>query len=73
MLLEFLYDALRSPRGVIVETPDGVERLRQKLYALRKQTADPALDVLAFIPSPIAPETELWIVKARTDGPDDRE
>lgn len=66
-LLEFLYDALRSPHGVIIETDD-VERLRQKLYAERRKADDESLSVLALVPSPLAPQSELWIVKARPDA-----
>lgn len=61
-LLEHLYAALHSEHGVVVETDD-VERLRHKLYPLRKQHAE--LSVLSFVVSPENPTTELWIVKAR--------
>lgn len=60
MLLELLYDALRSEVGVVVRT-NNVERLRAKLYPLRKQ--DPDLAALSFVVSPVDPEGELWIVK----------
>lgn len=59
--LEYLYDALRSPRGIVLRTND-VERLRAKLYATRKETLDPDLEVLSFIPSPTDP-SELWLVR----------
>lgn len=65
-LLEKLYDALRSPLGTVIETEDP-ERLRAKLYALRRerQDTDPQLRVLSFIISPTNPGSELWIVKAK--------
>ncbi len=68
--LEHLYAALHSESGcgIMLETDD-VERLRQKLYPLRKQ--DPALAVLSFVPDPTTPG-RLWIVKRQevTDGKD---
>lgn len=60
MLIELLYSAARSDYGIIVETDD-VERLRQKLYPLRK--TDSYLEGLSFVVSPTNPARELWIVK----------
>lgn len=62
-LLEYLYDALRSPLGVVLDTEDP-ERLRQRLYALRaeRQGTDPNLRTLAFIISPTNP-SQLWILR----------
>ena len=66
-LTELLYDALRSPFGLIVETEDA-ERLRQKLYPLRKESAD--LSPLAFVISPMN-GMDLWILnKGTTDVQD---
>ena len=67
-LLERLYDALRSPLGVIVETEDA-ERLRAKLYALRRkhQDREPEFMGLAFLTSPTNPTTELWIIRKSPD------
>lgn len=59
-MIELLYEALRQPYGIIVSTDD-VERLRAKLYPLRR--GDPALMALSFIVSPTNPSSELWIVK----------
>lgn len=72
-LLEKLYDALRAPIGIVVETEDP-ERLRQKLYALRKerQDADPQLRVLSFMISPTNPGSELWILKAKQPNVEDQ-
>lgn len=66
-MLEILYQALASARGIVVKTND-VERLRAKLYALRRETGDPALKPIALVPSPTAPEEELWIVRKEPDA-----
>lgn len=60
-LLELMYDALYDPLGSVIET-NSPERLRQKLYKLRKDHA-PVFDDLAFIISPTEPETQLWLTK----------
>lgn len=62
-LLELLYGADQSPLGTVIETEDA-ERLRQKLYAVRKERS-PEFDHLSFILSPAAPATQLWIGKRR--------
>lgn len=59
-LLELLYRAYNSPKGIAVTT-NSPERLRQKLYAARK--VDPDLASLSFTISPFNPTGELWIVK----------
>lgn len=66
--LELLYQAIAAKLGVVVET-DAVELLRQKLYAARTASLDPALDNLSFIISPTNPQSELWIVKKVPDAP----
>jgi len=65
-LLEKLYDALRAPLGIVLSTEDP-ERLRQRLYSLRRsrQDADPQLRTLSFIISVTNPATGLWVVKAK--------
>ena len=65
-LLQLLYDAINAEYGIAVETNDP-ERLRQKLYPLRKQ--DELFTPLAFVLSPFNPQ-ELWILKK---GPPDAE
>lgn len=62
-LLQLLYDALHSPFGIIVETPDP-EFLRQKLYPLRK--SDPAFVSLSFVISPMS-NGDLWILRKPSD------
>lgn len=60
-LLELWYTAFRSELGVVIETNDP-ERLRQKLYAVRKATDDPDLACLHLVISPLNPG-DLWIIK----------
>lgn len=64
-LLELLYAALHSTYGIIVSSRDP-EKLRQKLYPLRKE--DPSLLPLSFIISPLNPREDLWIVKVNANG-----
>lgn len=54
-----LYRAMTSPFGIVVESSDP-DRLRQKLYPLRK--AQPDFLSLSFVLSPMNPN-ELWIVR----------
>lgn len=61
-LITILYQALSSPLGVCVFTDDP-ERLRQKLYATRRDLGDPALDCLSFQVSPTNPSDNLWVTK----------
>lgn len=58
-LLELLYDTLRTPLGLVVETNDA-ERLRQKLYSIRRE--EPSFECLSFIISPLN-GADLWILK----------
>ncbi len=67
-LLERMYEALRSPFGVVVKTEDP-ERLRQKLYALRREHTD--LLILSFVISPINPSTDLWIIRTKPHAQED--
>ncbi len=60
--LEFLYRALDAAYGISISTSD-VERLRAKLYAARREAANPAFEDLSFRPSHALPTSELWIVK----------
>lgn len=62
-ILELLYQALSSDRGIVIQAEDcDVEELRQRLYRERKKAQDTTLDVLAFVLSPTDP-TQIWIVK----------
>ena len=58
-LVEIMYAAIHSENGVVVETNDA-ERLRQKLYPLRKENPD--FEPLAFVISPLN-GIDLWIIK----------
>lgn len=59
-MIELLYQALYSPLGIVVES-ESPERLRQKLYPLRKEREE--LSCLSFVISPTNPATDLWIIK----------
>lgn len=66
-LTELLYAALHTPLGTVIQTEDP-ERLRQKLYGIRRESEDFAQ--LSFVISPIN-GMDLWIVnKGNDDGQD---
>ena len=66
-LTELLYDALRTPLGTVIQTEDP-ERLRQRLYAIRREYAE--FTQLSFVISPIN-GADLWIVnKGNASGLD---
>jgi len=56
--VELLYDATRSPLGIVLETNDP-ERLRQRLYAIRKDNPD--FEALSFLISPFN-SRDLWVL-----------
>lgn len=58
ILLQLLYEALRSVVGIVVQTPDA-EFLRQKLYSIR--ASEPSFAPLAFVISP-ENHVDLWIL-----------
>lgn len=62
-LADLLYQALAAELGIVVETNDP-ERLRQKLYPIRKKWPD--FECLAFVISPLNP-ADLWIIKQPKD------
>jgi len=59
-LIHYLYQALNSELGIVIETTDP-ERLRQKLYAERKK--DPELSCISINISRTQPETQIWLTK----------
>jgi hypothetical protein len=59
-LIHYLYQAVNSPHGIVLETSDP-ERLRQKLYAERKK--DPDLASISITISRTSPESQLLLVK----------
>ena len=66
-MMERWYAALHAPYGVVLETDDR-ERLRAKLYAVRRGLMDPDLDKVAIVFSPLNPN-HVWLVKRNIDGP----
>lgn len=63
--VELLYDATRSQFGIVIETNDA-ERLRQRLYSIRKDNPD--FEALSFVISPFNGK-DLWILnKAGTSN-----
>lgn len=62
LVIELLYQALLTPRGLIIETDD-VAFLQQKFYAARRSLPDvEELKQLSFVPSPTNTQ-HLWIVR----------
>lgn len=59
ILLELLYAAKREKLGLVVET-NSVERLRQRLYRIKR--TDTELASLSLVPHPLRPTSELMIV-----------
>lgn len=62
-MLTLLYEALTSPLGIVISTPEP-ERTRMQLYAERKARADPALDCISICLPPFS-TSELWLVKTQ--------
>lgn len=56
--LELWLLALKSPNGICIETNDR-QLLRQQLYRVRKEEANPLLDAMTVV-FPVK-EVELWI------------
>lgn len=65
--IEFLYRALDTPLGVVIETSD-VELLRTRLYAARREAMNPDFRFLTFTPSRSDPKGALWIVRMPSNG-----
>lgn len=61
-LVSYLYQALVSKYGIIVET-DNLPILRARLYKARAEAQDPDLARLQLRPDPVSPNTLLWIIK----------
>lgn len=60
--LNLWYEALGSQYGIALQCEGDPVKVRQKLYALRKQHNDPDLESLSIVQSPSVP-SQLWIVK----------
>lgn len=67
-LIEHLYEALQHPLGTIVVTDDP-ERLRQRLYKLRRE--DEAFACLSFVIDREHPTSRLLIVRKPNDAEDE--
>jgi hypothetical protein len=61
-MLNLWYAALATDHGVVIHTDGDFERVRQKLYAARRERNDPELKHLSICQSPTEPG-DLWIVK----------
>ncbi len=61
-VLEFLYRALRSARGIAIRHDGEFEPIRQKLYAARRDSCDHDLDALGFTRDPTDPQ-QIFVVK----------
>lgn len=59
-ILELWYQALPEPFGIVVPT-NSPERLKAKLYSVRKNANDPQLAELMILTSPGNPDGEIWI------------
>lgn len=70
--LEPWYEAQKRKIGVVIRT-NKVDTCKSKLYAARADARDPSLAELSIIVSPIAPETELWIVRRNNGQQQQRE
>lgn len=64
--LNTLYEALGTSLGIVVQTSDP-EKYRQRLYRLRDTCDDPMLKELSFVISPTMPQSQVWIVKRKSD------
>lgn len=60
--LEPWYLALNARIGYVFET-DRPKELIQRLYKARKESLDPRLEELSIIRSPVASDSQVWIVK----------
>lgn len=64
--LEFLYDALQTPFGIVLAVDDP-NRVKQALYRARAKSGESSLAGLQIRVSPVLPNEELWIVKDLKD------
>lgn len=65
-ILELWYAALRHPIGVSVTCSNAL-KFKQKLYQVRKASADPALADLMILTSPRNPDGEVFIAHRNID------
>ena len=63
MVLEYFYQALSTPIGIVLQCPEGSrDYWRNRLYNARREAGDEALNAIQVRFSPIT-ETELWLVR----------
>jgi hypothetical protein len=60
------YEALGSQYGVVIQCEGNPVKVREKLYALRRDAKDPDLECLSIVQSP-SNLSQLWIVKVPAD------
>ena len=65
--IELLYRAAQSPLGIEVKGTDAT-RLREKLYAARRDAGNPEFESFTFTPGRIDPLHTIWIIKRGPDG-----
>jgi len=63
--VEFWYLALAQPVGIVIETNDP-ERLRQRLYAARRDAMEEDFAKISIVISPTNPN-HIWLVHKRID------
>lgn len=66
-MLDLWYRALHAPIGIEVSCSD-VEKVRQRLYALRREVQDRDLDKISLCQSPFAAD-RLWLIKRPKNAP----
>lgn len=67
-LLEFWYQAKAAKFGIELIVSDS-NLAKQRLYKARADAKDPLLNDLQIRTSPVLPESHLWIVKGKPNGP----
>jgi len=56
------YQALNEQLGLVIETPDDVERVRQKLYAIRREVPEFSTISIIVGGDPECPQ-QIWLYK----------
>jgi hypothetical protein len=59
------YEALASDLGVVIETPDNVEKVRQRLYVIRRELAEFSCVSIVVGADPEKPQ-EIWLIRNDT-------
>jgi hypothetical protein len=63
--LEMWYAARDSQFGVVIQISEGdFEKVRQRLYSVRREAADESLNEVSICESPNTP-SEVWLVKRK--------